>query len=599
MKILKKLIFLLTNREKKLACILLIMILVMALLDMVGVASIMPFIAVLSNPDIVDTNIFLKKFADYFKTQGIDNKKDLIFILGIFTFLLLLFSLFFKAFTMYLQLRFTQMRQYSIGRRLVEGYLHQPYSWFLNRHSAGLGKSILSEVDIVVAGGLNPVLNLFAQIAVTLAILVLLILIDPKLTLIVGISLSVPYILIYQFVQNYISKIGQGRKDVNNLRFTVLSEAFGATKEVKIGGLEEIFIKRFSDPARTYAKYQVNAQLISKMPRFALEAIAFGGMLLVTLYIISQSGTFAKALPIIAVYAFAGYRLMPALQQIYNSITQLRYVGPALDDLYFDLKNLQLSKNTINKEKGFISVNKSIILKNVDYSYPNISGTTLKNISVDIPACSTVGFVGSTGSGKTTTIDLILGLIEPKNGTLEVDGKIINKQNSRLWQNSIGYVPQHIFLADDTISANIAFGVNDKDINQDQLEKASKIANLHDFVMNELPMKYETKIGERGVRLSGGQRQRIGIARALYHKPQVLVFDEATSSLDNVTEQNVMNAVNKIGKDLTIIIIAHRLSTVKKCDKIFLLEKGELIGQGTFEELVQFNENFRKNSENL
>jgi len=597
MMILKKLIFLLTTREKKIALLLLIMILIMALLDMIGIASIMPFIAVLSNPDIIDTNIFLKAFTNYLKNYGIIDRDEIIFFLGIVAFLLLLFSLSFKALTMYVQLRFIQMRQYSIGKRLVEGYLNQPYSWFLNRHSADLGKSILSEVDIVIAGGLNPILNLFAQITVTIAILVLLILIDPKLTLIVGLSLSIPYILIYQLVQGYISIIGKGRKDANNLRFTALSDVFGATKEVKIGGLEEHFIKRFTDPAKIYAKYQVNSQIISKMPRFALEAIAFGGMLLVTLYIISQSGTLFNALPIIAIYAFAGYRLMPALQQIYTSFTQLRYVGPALDDLYFDLKRIPLIK--AKKEKGFISFNKSISLKNVCYSYPNLSKETLNNISINIPIHSTVGVVGPTGSGKTTTIDLILGLIEPQKGTLEIDGKVIKKNNLNLWQNSIGYVPQQIFLADDTISANIAFGVNHEDINQNDLEKASKIANLHDFVINELPMKYETKIGERGVRLSGGQRQRIGIARALYRKPKVLVLDEATSSLDNITEQNVMDSITKIGKDLTIILIAHRLSTVKNCDKIFLLDKGKLVGQGKFDELIQSNKNFRKNTENL
>jgi len=222
----------------------------------------------------------------------------------------------------------------------------------------------------------------------------------------------------------------------------------------------------------------------------------------------------------------------------------------------------------------------------------------LKDVSLNISAKTTVGLVGATGSGKTTTIDIILGLLEAQKGTLEVDGQTITKFNSRSWQRNIGYVPQHIYLADDTVAANIAFGVNPKDINHEAVEKASKIANLNEFVLEELPKQYQTTIGERGVRLSGGQRQRIGIARALYHKPQVLILDEATSALDNQTEKAVMDAINNLNKNITIILIAHRLNTVKKCDNIFLLEKGKLKNEGTFEELIQVNENFRAYSNN-
>jgi len=316
------------------------------------------------------------------------------------------------------------------------------------------------------------------------------------------------------------------------------------------------------------------------------------------LYIMKQTGNFSDALPIISLYVFAGYRLMPAIQQIYTSFTSLAVGGPSLDKLYEDIKDLK--PLNVNLNQGILPFNKKITLKNIYYSYPNASRTALKNISLNIPAKSSVGLVGATGSGKTTTVDIILGLLEAQKGTLEVDGKIITKQNSRSWQRSIGYVPQHIYLSDDTVASNIAFGIDRKDINQKAVEKASKIANLHEFITDELPNQYETTIGERGVRLSGGQRQRIGIARALYHNPQVLILDEATSALDNQTEKAIMDAVNNLSevKDITIIIIAHRLSTVKKCDQIFLLEKGLLKNQGTFEELIKVNENFRINADN-
>jgi ABC-type multidrug transport system fused ATPase/permease subunit len=310
----------------------------------------------------------------------------------------------------------------------------------------------------------------------------------------------------------------------------------------------------------------------------------------------SQTGDFNSALPILSLYVFAGYRLMPAMQQIYYSSTQLTFVIPAIDKLTSDIKNLK--PLNINHDKGVVSLNKEIILKNIFYEYPNASRTTLKNINLSISSKSIVGFVGETGSGKTTAVDIILGLLEPQKGTLEIDGKVITKKNSRSWQRSIGYVPQHIYLSDDTIAANIAFGVHSQDINMVAVEKAAKIANLHNFLVDELPKKYETIIGARGIRLSGGQRQRIGIARALYHNPSVLILDEATSALDSQTEKMVMDSINKISEDVTIIIIAHRLTTIKKCDKIFLLEKGLIKNEGTFEELMNINENFRKNVNN-
>jgi ABC-type multidrug transport system fused ATPase/permease subunit len=306
----------------------------------------------------------------------------------------------------------------------------------------------------------------------------------------------------------------------------------------------------------------------------------------------SELGSFNNSVPIVSLYAFAGYRLMPALQGVYSSFAQLTFSGPSIDKLYNDLKSFQPFNN--KQEQGILSFDKEITLKNIHYDYRNASRTALKDININISAKTTIGLVGATGSGKTTIVDIILGLLEVQKGTLEVDGKVITQQNSRSWQRSLGYVPQNIFLSDDTVAANIAFGVNLKDINQDAVEKASKIANLHEFVLKELPNQYKTTIGERGIRLSGGQRQRIGIARALYHNPKVLILDEATSALDNLTEQAVMEAVNNLNKNITIILIAHRLNTIKKCDKIFLLEKGEIKDIGTFEELININENFRK-----
>ena len=576
MQTFKKLLFLLTPHERKRAGLLLIMIIIMASLDMIGIASILPFMAVLSNPGLIETNVILNTIFKASSVFGVETNQQFLFASGFLVFILLITSLTFKALTTYAQIRFVQMREYTIGKRLIAGYLHQPYSWFLFRHSADIGKTILSEVQQIVGGGIRQLIELIAKGLVTIAVIALLVIVDPKLAFIVGFSLGSAYFLIFYFVRKYLKQVGEERIKNNQLRFTKVSEAFSAVKEIKVGGLEGVYIKGFSNSAKIFANTQAVSQIITQLPRFILEAIAFGGILLIVLYIMSQTGSFNSALPIVSLYVFAGYRLLPALQQIYASFTSLTFVGPSLDKLHDDLKKLNPFNK--NQDQGILPFNKTIALKNIYYNYPNSSRVALKDINLTIPVKSTVGFVGATGSGKTTTVDIILGLLEAQKGTLEVDGKVITKQNSRSWQLSIGYVPQHIYLSDDTVVANIAFGVEPKYINQYRVEKAAKIANLHEFVIDELPKQYQTIIGERGVRLSGGQRQRIGIARALYHDPQVLILDEATSALDNETEKAVMDAVSNLISHVTIILIAHRLNTLKNCDVIFKLDKGQLVG---------------------
>jgi ATP-binding cassette, subfamily B, bacterial PglK len=589
MQTFKKLLYFLSPHERKRAGLLLIMILIMALLDTIGVASILPLIAVLANPSVVETNIYLNKMFQASSMFGVESRQHFLFFLGALVFIILITSLAFKALTTYAQVRFTEMRQYNVGKRVMEGYLQQPYSWFLNRNSSDLGKTILSEVGQVIAGGIGPVLELLARGLIVFLLITLLVIVDPKLAIIIGITLGLAYWIIYSFVRGYLTRVGGERLKNNELRFRSISEAFGAAKEVKVGGLEQVYVKRFSDPAERFAKINSSFAVISSLPRYFLEAIAFGGILIIILYLMAKTDDFNNVLPIISLYVFAGYRLLPAIQQVYASITQLTFIGPSVDKLYDDVKNFK--HINLNQDQGIISLNKTITLKNIFYNYPNTSRTTIKDINLSIPARTTVGLVGATGCGKTTTVDIILGLLEVQKGTLEVDGQIITKQNCRAWQRSIGYVPQHIFLSDDTIAANIAFGIDPKNINHEAVEKASKIANLHEFVIDELSQQYQTIIGERGIRLSGGQRQRIGIARALYHNPQVLILDEATSSLDNETEEAVMEAVNNLGKDITIILIAHRLNTVKNCDIIFKLDKGQLVGQGTFDEIINGNKN--------
>jgi ABC-type multidrug transport system fused ATPase/permease subunit len=318
-------------------------------------------------------------------------------------------------------------------------------------------------------------------------------------------------------------------------------------------------------------------------------------LLFIVWYQLALRGNSGQAQTIIALYALAGSRLMPALQKVYQSVSKLRYAKPALDVLYGDLTGSQMrGGNAPEKDASKrLGLKELLEVSTVSYRYPGSARQALQEVSLSIPARRVVGLVGQTGAGKTTLIDVILGLLEPEVGQLSVDGVLITDTNRRAWQNTLGYVPQHIFLADDTVTANIAFGVAPRDIDMAEVERAARVANLHKFVAGELEQGYDTLIGERGIRLSGGQRQRVGIARALYRDPDLLIMDEGTSALDNITERAVMEAVNNLARAKTIILIAHRLTTVRNCDCIYLLERGRVSASGTYDELIGRNEHFR------
>jgi ABC-type bacteriocin/lantibiotic exporter with double-glycine peptidase domain len=590
-KTFKRIIDLLTPQESRRLFFILIMVLIMGLIDIFGIISILPFIAVLSKPELVETNTILVFAFEVSKNFGVNTVNQFLFILALFSFLMLVFSSSFKALTVYAQHRFAAMREYSLGRRLLEGYLRQPYVWFLNKNGGELGKNILSEVNRFTNYCLSPMINLISNSIIVIALISLIIFIDPIVALISFVVLSGSYIIIYKSVSLVIKKIGNKNIKSNEVRFKALQELFEAIKQLKVRGLEQTYIDRYSLSAQTYANTLALSQIIAQLPRFFIEIIAFGGIIILVLVLLKINNEITEVLPIIVIYVFAGYKLIPALQLIYHAYSNLKFSNPVLKALHKDIVSLKLEKPENNK-LSLISLKQNIELKNIYFTYPNNIRPTLNNITMTIPAKSIVGLVGSTGSGKTTLVDIITGLLESQKGTLMVNGKDIFKDNIRSWQKIIGYVPQNIYLSDDTVSANIAFGVEPENIDYAKVCKSAITANIHDFIINELSESYNTIVGERGVRLSGGQRQRLGIARAIYHEPELLIFDEATNALDGITENVVMEAVKKLGKNNTIIIIAHRLTTVRDCDNIFLLENGELVDEGTFEKLSKTNKNF-------
>ncbi len=586
---------LLDARERRNAVLLFGLMLIMALLEVVGVASVMPFIAVLAKPEVVHTNSYLNAV---YQSLGFTNTNDFLLFLGIVLFILLVGGLAFRALTQWAMARYVQMRNYSLSSRLLRGYLNRPYSFFLNRHSADLGKSVLSEVGAVINKGLMPVMDLVANAVVAVLIVGLVVAASPVVAIVGLAVLGGAYALVYFLLRNYLSRIGADRVRANQERFQITQEALGGIKDVKILGLEDGYINSFRNPASRLARITSTQKLISEVPQIVMQAVVYGGMLvLLLILLIARDGDLGAVLPLMALYAFAGSRLNPALQLLYKAFTTLRFGKPALDVLHKDLVETgalgDAPGGNKNESRELVRLHRVVELDKITYTYPQAENPALIDLTLTIPARTTVGFVGTTGAGKTTAVDLILALLEPQEGELRVDGVPIKGEAIRAWQRNIGYVPQHIFLTDDTVAANIAFGIRPEKIDQQAVEQAARVAELHDFVAQELPKGYQTMVGERGIRLSGGQRQRIGIARALYHDPDVLILDEATSALDNLTEKAVMGAVHNLGHRKTIILIAHRLSTVRECDVIFLFERGRLKDAGKFEELAERDSNFR------
>ena len=589
----RKLRDILDSRERKLAYVVLGLTMIFAAIEVLGVASIMPFMAVLSNPELIQTNSFL---SFVFELLSFESEQAFLFFLGVCVLLILVGTTFLKAFVVYVQIYHIHIRNYTISTRVVSSYLNRPYQWFLQNNSSELASTIIEEVSRVVNGTLYPAIRVVSNGMIALFLLILLVIVDPALSFGIAVFLLLVYGIVIKMAGKHLSKKGSNVSVAQQERVKVAQEAFGAIKDIKIGQLEMNFIERYQKPAYEKARNDISSKLWGEMPSFGMQAIIFGGMMVVILYLMKSRSSMEDIIPVLALYALAGYKLMPAMQEIYIQLTEIKYHKPALDTIHerIDIiKPIEFFTSHQN-ESDALGVKQSFELKDIDFIYPGAETKSITDLSFKIEKNSTVGFVGGSGSGKTTTIDIILGLLKPDSGDVIVDGQKLDQATMPSWQKSIGYVPQQIFLSDSSISSNIAFGIPADQIDFEAVEFASKTAHLHEFVINELPEQYSTIVGERGIRLSGGQRQRIGIARALYHDPDILIFDEATSALDNITEKAVMDAVTELGHKKTILLIAHRLSTVQSCDKIYLLNKGRVEESGTYDELLTSSAYFRE-----
>jgi ABC-type multidrug transport system fused ATPase/permease subunit len=586
-------------RERTRFWLLVFITFVLSAIEAASVLSILPFLQLIASPGLVRTNAV---YSWIYETFGFESERQFMIWIGVAVFLVTVLGLVTKIATLWITTRFALMRSYSFSSRLMTSYLHQPYEWFLSRHSASLGTAILSEVNQVVGGSLMPAVRIIPGVFTAVLLVAALCLLEPAIAIGSAIVVVLVYGVVFLVVRNLLHRLGEIRHEANRERYHSVQESMGGVKELKVIGLEDVYLSRFRAATYRMVRVQTASDILGNAPRYVLEGIAFGGMIVLVLVLLIQRGADINAMvPTLGVIAAAGLRLIPALQTIYQQFTSLRGNIPTLEAVHRDMVELDQEPALARSRREAIPpkpLTRRLELSGIRYAYPGTERSALRGLDMTIEANTTIGIVGGTGAGKTTLVDIMLGLLDPAEGEMRVDGDVVNAESRRSWQKTLGYVPQTIFLSDGTVAENIAFGQPPDQIDHAAVERAARIAALHDFVTTELPDGYDTTVGERGVRLSGGQRQRVGIARALYHDPAMLILDEATSALDNLTERAVMEAVHNIAGQKTIVMIAHRLSTVRNCDRIFVLRGGRVAASGRFDDLVRTDEEFRKMAAN-
>ncbi len=589
MKYIKKLFEILTRHQLKQLAVLQLLLICVSLTEILGIASIVPFMAVVTDPSIIEKNHWLGQAYSFFMFQ---NTNSFLSALGLLVLLFIALGNILTLFaTWYLNFLGAEIGR-SMAVNLYDSYLKRPYLFHTMNNSAIMAKNIFQETVRVTNNIIIQFLNLNAKFITVVFIGVGLFLVNPTLTIAAGLFLGVSYASIYILVKKKLYNAGSEMSQLQGRNYKSVNEGLGAIKEVKLHGKEEVYVTEFDQIMKAFSKLNTQTSVIPVVPRYFLEILVFGFVILTIVFLINQGQKLNDFLPALSLFAMAGIKLMPALQQIFNSITVSRSTIFAFDLIFDDLSAPKKYSSTKEKRKNF-NLERDIKIEKLSFSYPNASKEAISNLSLNIKANSTVAFVGHSGSGKSTLVDLLLGLLVPTNGKILIDGVELDNTSIQDWQFSVGYVAQHVYLLDASFSENIAFGVKKDQINQEKLQRAISLASLKQLVESKAE-GIATRVGERGVQLSGGQRQRIGIARSLYNEASILIFDEATSALDTITENEIMESINSLSGKKTIIMIAHRLSTVKNCDQIFLFENGQVVDQGTYTELLDRNTTFKK-----
>ncbi|SDK80493.1 HlyD family secretion protein [Modicisalibacter muralis] len=586
---------LLTTEQRNKLLRLQVLVILMAFAEIASVVSIGPFMALVGDMSQLQGE---GAIAQVYRASGAASPTDFLLWVGVGVLVVLTLAALVSMVTIWRLSLYGARVGVELGSRLYNHYMHQPWIFHASGNSSLLTNRITQECQRMTLKIINPLMLMNAKLTMAFFMLVAIFIYNPVVA-IAGLALFiVAYLMLYMTVRRRLISNGRAISKSQAQRFKLLVEGFGGIKDVLVLGRQNVFNERFEAASGRFAKAQGINQALSQAPRYAMELVAFGSVIFLVLYLLAtHNGNMGSILPILSVYALAGFKLLPAFQQVYSSISQIRGSLAAFDAVRDDLRASAIGK--VDKgpidvhEAGYMTPKRSIALRDISFHYPGKQEPALNGLSMEIHANQVIGLVGASGSGKSTTIDLLLGLIKPGSGQLMIDDRPLSEGDIRAWQNTLGFVPQNIFLTDASIRENIAFGLPPESIDDESVRRSASMAHL-DELLAELPDGLNTRVGERGVQLSGGQRQRIGIARALYSDAEVLVLDEATSALDGITEKLVMDAVHDFSGNKTIIIVAHRLATVKQCDCIYLMHKGRVIDSGKYEDLFGRNDIFKR-----
>lgn len=572
MSLFRKIWYLLGDDQRRASIVLLGLMLVGMALETLGIGLVIPLLALMSQAGLETTHPI---FAIWLSSFGSTSQEWL--VLAGMSALVAVYAVktLFLAFLAWRQARFVSVIQASLSQRLFAGYLGQPYTFHLQRNSAQLIRNTISQAGSV-AGSFQQSLCLLTELLVMLGISIMLLSVEPVGALLVVSTLGSAGWGFTRLSRSRILRWGDAYQFHEGLRIQYLQEGLGGAKDIKLLGREEDFLDRYYFHNVSSARIAERQATLQALPRLWLEFLAITGLAVLVLVMVVQGKALDAFIPTLGLFAAAAFRLIPSVNRVLSAVHNLRFSLPMIDTLFNEF-HLMGAVTTMQSGAQLV-FDKALVIDGVGFQYPCAEFPALSDISLSIPRGASVGFVGGSGAGKSTLVDVILGLLPPSSGAVKIDGVDIQTY-LRGWQDQIGYVPQSIFLSDDTLRRNVAFGVPVEQIDEVAVWRAIRASQLEKFI-SQLPLGLDTLMGERGVRLSGGQRQRIGIARALYHDPQVLVLDEATSALDIATEHDVMEAVRALHGDKTLVIVAHRLSTVEHCDRIFRLEHGKLVEEG-------------------
>jgi ATP-binding cassette, subfamily B, bacterial PglK len=585
---LHKFIYILEGKYKSLGLMVLLFLFV-SCLEVIGTGLIGPFISLATNPNSIVQNSFLNSI---YQQLSLSSPNQFLVLLGCLVVAIFYLKSLLSFNSQRLIFEFGFRQQGDLSARLMHRYLTAPYTFHLSRNSASLIQNILNETERFSNGVMMPLLTSISNAIVTLALVVLLVNTNVMAMIIIGGILVLSYGLL-EASKNKIAHWGKEGSDARTEMIRLINHGMGGLKETRIIGCDSYFEGKMGEQIDRYSVSGSLALSFTNLPRYVIEAFLITFLIVFTFVFVSTNQGNAQNLSsVLGIFALASIRLLPSVGNLLSSINGIRCNAYSLDKIYLDLRELEdvnISKNTkfIASESWNGSVlpfKEQIILDNISYHYPHAEKKSLEQVSLVIKKGESIGLIGKSGAGKTTLVDTILGLLIPQDGDITVDGTSIYP-DLRAWQNLIGYVPQSIFLIDDTLERNIAFGVPDRAIDRQRLDKAIVAAQLEELV-EQLPHGIDTMVGERGVLLSGGQRQRVGIARALYHEREILVFDEATAALDNETEGLVTEAIKSLSGIKTTIVIAHRLSTIEHCDRIYMLERGKVVKAGNYQEVI-------------